>query len=189
MKKSKPMSSNNGKTPNSVFPKGLENVDLSECTGIADAVELAIKKEDEATVFFYDKEQNVTTPALKNIFLYLAQEEEKHKQFLKNFKEKIDTSSCPTPSSFIDKIERNIYNDDFSLEDSFLGVPETELRTLMAAMELEKKAEEFYLHLVAKSPNESLKRFFTFLAKIEKKHYDLLDDFLDKTMDKVLSEG
>jgi erythrin-vacuolar iron transport family protein len=147
-----------------------ESYDLGSIDSIEDAVRLGISFEDQGRDFYLEFAGNTSDPAAKDMFLYLAEEEKKHAQYLVDYLEG-EVLLLETASDAPD------FKSAFSSE--FVGDDLGEVGILLAAMRLERKTEDLYKMLSKRATDSEQKKFFEELAAVERGHYDLIDGFLE----------
>jgi rubrerythrin len=141
-------------------------VDLS-IYSVEDLVVTALKSENEAKVAYTQLAEGVENFILKERLLFLAGEEEKHREFFerlykKNFPDKEmllpDESSVPLPEIQIDAE----------------NLPISEI--LESAMEAEVAAHDFYNSLADRFDEQpDIKKMLLFIASMELGHYKILE--------------
>ncbi len=147
-----------------------ESYNLGSIDSIEDAVKLGISFEDQGRDFYLEFAEKTSDPASKDIFLYLAEEEKKHAQYLINYLEG-KTLLLEEASEAPD------FKSAFTSE--FVGDDLGEVGILLAAMRLERKTEDLYKMLSKRADNSEQEKFFEELASVERGHYDLIDGFLE----------
>lgn len=161
----------------------FQEIDLTGCTGLRSAVESAIKKEEEAETFYREHSSKSAIPFIKQTFAYLAKEEVDHKTYLQKFKEMITGDNCDKKLPFLKAFEITVSDNKSQLTHDVTGMDNAQMAIILAAMRQEKRAEQAYIDMALSSPNDSLKRFFQALAFYERKHYNMLDSFLESIDD------
>ncbi len=109
------------------------------------------------------------------MFVQLALDEVDHMEMLQDFMEKTLTgmpyTAVEVPAGRLSAIRADV--EDASrqkLEPSEVS----DEHALKIAMEQELKAKEFYLAEAAKAEDANVKAFFTKMANVEQKHFDIL---------------
>ncbi len=147
-----------------------ESYNLGSIDSIEDAVKLGISFEDQGRDFYLEFAEKTSDPASKDIFLYLAEEEKKHAQYLLNYLE---------GNELLLKEESEVPDFKGAFSSEFTGDDLGEVGVLLAAMRLERKTEDLYKMLSQRSDNSEQEKFFEELAAVERGHYDLIDGFLE----------
>jgi rubrerythrin len=126
---------------------------------------IAIKSEIEAIKLYHRIRDKANNPDLKTKVDFLIDQEKNHEKILTEAYRKrfpgVDLS-LPTKSlvpSVSDVLER-----DATLKEYFA-----------AAMEAEKKSEEFYGELAGKTRDQSSRSMLEYLASMERSHYSILE--------------
>lgn len=149
-----------------------ESYNLWSIDSIEDAVKLGISFEDQGRDFYLEFAEKTSDPAAKDIFLYLAEEEKKHAQYLIDYLEGgvlLFEKGSEVPDF------KSAFSSEFMSDD--LG----EVGILLAAMRLERKTEDLYKMLSMNADNSEQEKFFEELALVERGHYDLIDGFLESS--------
>ncbi len=125
-------------------------------------VAFAIEQEANAKIFYKNIAAKTTQKAIKEKFLKLADEEERHEHMLieilekrqeeLNFKESEDYGVAAT-------VEPPTISEDMTLADVFA-----------IAMKNEEKAMLMYQQMAKEAPTPEIKKFFEELAKMEQGH-------------------
>ena len=149
-----------------------ESYNLWSIDSIEDAVKLGISFEDQGRDFYLEFAGRTTDPAAKDMFLYLAEEEKKHAQYLIDYLE-------GEVLLFKKGSEAPDFTSAFSSE--FMGDDIGEVGVMLAAMRLERKTEDLYKMLSKNADDAEQKKFFEELALVERGHYDLIDGFLESS--------
>jgi rubrerythrin len=126
------------------------------------AIEIAINREIEAASSYRQLAAKAMEESVRELFLDLAQEEDKHKEKL----EKLDWSNLAE-----EDLDRPV---DLGLTDGLIVEslsPEIPLQDLLVrAAQKEKQAATFYASLAQTTKSMRLKRLFRYLEKQEKSH-------------------
>jgi len=133
---------------------------------LEDLLLAAIKSEVESNKVYTKIARSVKNALLKDKMLFLAKEEEKHRQYVESLYKKTfprkkpvlpKTTPVPLPS---------------------LTIPdeETPLSTILkTAMQAEQAAQEFYTYLSTQFQNTSIRNTLTYFANMELQHYKILE--------------
>jgi rubrerythrin len=145
---------------------------MEDLKTVEDAINLALTIENQGQKFYSEKANTVVSIQAKDLFIYLAAEEAKHIEYLKNFRKSGKASAI-----------RNVDPADFtpSFEMEFSGTKPGEMDVLMGALGFEQKNETFYNKLAALADDPERKEFFTIMTSFEHKHLELIDGFIDAT--------
>lgn len=136
---------------------------------IDDMLRIAISIEEQNRDFYQEKVSRIKNVSVTKLYSYLAREEEKHAEYLRNYQKNkilLDVDS-KTPNF------KPIFDAEFTNERLH------EIGVYLAALRLERKTEYFYMQLSKHTDNTVLSEFFDKLASIERGHYELIDGFLE----------
>ncbi len=145
---------------------------------VADIIDFAIRREEEAARGYGQMADTAKMPGLKELLLELKREEENHKRILENFS--ADELSRMTQTEvpdlkIIDFVAEEPMDDDMSFQD-----------LLLFAARKEKKAVELYERLASLTEGDAHKKTFEFLAGQEREHKFKLEAEYEK---RVLGEN
>jgi rubrerythrin len=144
-------------------------LDLQNIGSVEEAVEIGISLEDQGHGFYQERAALTRDAGARQMYEFLAEEEEKHAQYLHDFLDKLSTH--------VEVSEMPDFSDAFSEE--FSGERLEEIGILLAALRFERKSEDFYLELAKKTADPSQKAFFEKIASVERGHYELIDGVLE----------
>ena len=141
------------------------------CHSMRDVVDFAIDREEKARDFYNQCAEKAKQPGIKQFFLDMAQEEERHKQLLTDLDPQALESFEPHPP------------EDLKLSDFMVDVkftPDiTYQEALTMAMKKEEKAHAFYQAWKNKCTNEQTANVFSMLADEELKHKRKIEEIYD----------
>jgi rubrerythrin len=137
--------------------------------------EFAKEKEKYAEEFYRDRAAKSPDKGLTEIFLLLANEEEKHFELIEKMQadapvELGNTNVLADATEIFEKIRQDAKK--FSLDKS-------ELELYKEAQNIEQNARKFYLEKANEVKPQAQKDIFLKLAEEEKKHYFLLDNIIE----------
>ena len=127
-----------------------------------DAINFAIKREEEAIHGYGNLIDLVKNPGVKKLLQELQEEERNHKKLLQNItKEKIEslTITDVIDLKISDYLVEELPSEDMNFQD-----------LLILAAKKEQQAVELYSNLANKSKEGDLKKLFEFLIEQEKSH-------------------
>jgi rubrerythrin len=131
----------------------------------------ALKKEEEAVVFYRECMEKTTRQEMKAAFLEMAKEEEKHRDILKKLN--TDVLEERTVQEVTDlKISDYLVDIEFSENMDYSGL-------LVLAMKREEKSHKLYLDLAKKTTDPAVRKVFEGLAQEELKHKNRLEKEYD----------
>lgn len=140
-----------------------------------DIFEFAKEKEKYAEEFYRDRAAKSPDKGLAEIFLLLANEEEKHFDLIEKMQAEVpaeltETTVLSDATAIFEKIREGAMK--FSFDRS-------ELELYKEAQKIEQNARDYYLDKADQVEVQAQKDIFIKLAEEEKKHYFLLDNIID----------
>lgn len=140
-----------------------------------DIFEFAKEKEKYAEEFYRDRAAKSPDKGLAEIFLLLANEEEKHFDLIEKMQAEVpaelaETTVLSDAAAIFEKIREGAMK--FSFDRS-------ELELYKEAQKIEQNARDYYLDKADQVEVQAQKDIFLKLAEEEKKHYFLLDNIID----------
>ncbi len=140
-----------------------------------DIFEFAKEKEKYAEEFYRDRAAKSPDKGLAEIFLLLANEEEKHFDLIEKMQAEVpaeltETTVLSDAAAIFEKIREGAMK--FSFDRS-------ELELYKEAQKIEQNARDYYLNKADQVEVQAQKDIFIKLAEEEKKHYFLLDNIID----------
>jgi len=141
------------------------------------AVALAMKGEIEGRELYKMAASNTEDAKAKEVFSYLAEEEQKHFDWLKNLYDSVGKNEAYEVPSMVklvrfDDVQNPIFSREFK---NRIGIKHFEMSALSIALKLELDASHFYRKLAEECGDESLKGFFMKLSEWENGHYEALN--------------
>ena len=134
---------------------------------------MAMKGEIEGRELYRTVSERTDDPQAKDVFKYLAEEENKHFETLEQMYhstlkgEEINIPALPRLVEFKD-VESPIFSENFK---NRIGQSHFEMSALSIALRLERDAADFYKKMAEGSSDRRLKNFFDDLASWEQDHY------------------
>ncbi len=137
--------------------------------------EFAKEKEKYAEEFYRDRAAKSPDKGLTEIFLMLANEEEKHYELIEKMQadapvELDETTVLADAMAIFEKIREGANKFSFG---------ESELELYKEAQKIEQNARKFYMEKANEVKVQAQKDVFLKLAEEEKKHYFLLDNIIE----------
>ncbi len=137
--------------------------------------EFAMEKEKYAEEFYRDRAAKSPDKGLTEIFLMLANEEEKHYELIEKMQAEApvklgETTVLTDATAIFEKIREGAKKFIFE---------KTELDLYKEAQNIEQNARKFYLEKANEVKAQTQKDVFLKLAEEEKKHYFLLDNIIE----------
>ena len=157
-----------------------------EQANIIEALKFAIQMELDGKDFYQKSEKSSSTKLGKDLFQWLAGEEDKHRQRFEHIYEAIKKSET-WPDVEIQPAKSDKLKTIFSSAKA-TGIPQTdeqsaELKAIGKAMEMENKSQEFYKEQGAGATYSPVRKFFDALAAEEHGHYLALVDYREYLVD------
>jgi len=153
---------------------------------IVEALKFAIQMEIDGKDFYQKSEESSSTKLGRELFQWLAGEEDKHRQRFENIYQAIkknqawpDTDIQPAKS---DKL-RTIFSTARAASTPPTDEQSAELKSIAAAMDMEQKSQEFYQGQGAVATYPAERTFFNSLAAEEHGHYLALVDYREYLVD------
>jgi rubrerythrin len=137
--------------------------------------EFAKEKEKYAEDFYRDRAAKSLNKGLTEIFILLANEEEKHFELIEKMQadtpaELGDTNILADATVIFEKIRQG---------DKKFSFDKSELELYKEAQNIEQNARKFYLEKANEVKPQAQKKIFLKLAEEERKHYFLLDNIIE----------
>lgn len=140
------------------------------------AIEIAIKMENDAIDFYREAADRVQNPVGKKMFLSITEDEKRHLQLLSQIFNEIDIK--------LENVSpmKNIQTVFQSMKDAMMqkvAASKDELEAFKIAMQMEKEGLEFYKKAEAEAPAAREKALFERLVKEEEQHYAIFANTYD----------
>jgi len=143
---------------------------MGKNTPIDRVLRIAIRKEEEARVFYLDLAGKMTAPSSKDALEFLAGEETKHKEFLQEYLDgKIPEGTLPFHEVVDYKIVEHLEEEP---DESGPLTPQT---AFMIAAKNEKSAYEFYKGLSQIHPSGPVQDLLLMMANEELRHKEKME--------------
>ena len=139
-----------------------------------DILSFGMKMERDGKAFYEEHASKVNDRHAADILRYLAAEEEKHFNYIKNFKE----GSKSLPESSLVQDIKNVFESMRQSGEGFVGEKSTMMDVLNRGLEMEDRSIDFYKERAEASENPDDRDIFMLLKKQEDKHYSLLSGLI-----------
>jgi rubrerythrin len=139
-----------------------------------DALELAMKMEQDGENFYRELAEKASNSGFREIFNQLADDEVKHFQLFKSMQQSPESFKSTT----ILKYAANIFKQMIA-KDDLKNLDATQLELYQKAMDLEKKSQAFYLSHASGEGNKNQSQLFRKIAAEEEQHYFLLHNIYE----------
>lgn len=149
-------------------------------------VETAIAYEIEGRAILERGKESANNPLAKATFEFLANEEIKHIEHIKEFAKSLDGAGEWNPGDMqeikLSDAATQIKGIFERFETQFEEVSASDderLEVYKVAMDMESRGHNFYSKAAETTTNEQAKKLFTFLAGEEQKHFQMIQDTHD----------
>lgn len=137
--------------------------------------DFAREKEKYAEEFYRDRAARSPDKGLAEVFLLLADEEEKHYELIEKMQNEApvelgETTVLADATAIFEKIREGTKK---------FGFDQAELELYKQAQQIEDNARKFYLEKADEVETPAQREIFHKLAEEEKKHYFLLDNIIE----------
>lgn len=139
--------------------------------------DFALKMEVEGKSFYEKLASESADTGLKNIFLRLAEDEEKHYQTFLELKERSGISTMEDSTALEDT--RTVFAQLMDNREAVLGKMQGDLEGYRYAMKLEADSVRLYEDAARQETNEELKTLLLRIAGEEQKHYNIMENVYD----------
>ena len=138
------------------------------------AIDYALKLETDGKAYYVKQAECTSDPQLKQLFTMLANDEQRHYEIIKGFKDKNYTYR----GTYTFKTTRNMFSE--MLQDSIcFNIEATNLEAYEHAVEMEKESVKLYLDQAKVTKEPSEKEILIKLAAEENKHQIILENLMD----------
>lgn len=138
--------------------------------------EFAMQMELDGEKHYRELAEKAGNPGLKKIFTSLAEDEVEHYNVFKNIKEH---SSFDIHESTVLTESKNIFAQMKESGDIDTTINQEQKEAYQLAIDLEKKAFEFYEKKAEETDNPAEKKLLQAIAREERRHFSLLEAILD----------
>ena len=146
---------------------------------IREIIDIAIKIEKNGESFYREAMEKISNPALKPVFLFLADQEHEHAQWFEKLKDKKKTAEGEQKVAEIgEAMLQNLIGDQtFSLDDANLSELDTVESLIELAIELEKDTILFYQMLQAFIEDSDTLEGLNEIIAEESRHIEILREY------------
>jgi rubrerythrin len=150
---------------------------------IQKALQTALDFEKKGKKIYEAAAKKSKNPFVRDVFSYLAGQEENHIKEIAAFKE----THFPGKALKGDKKRevKRFFTTTMARFKKKLAFTKADLQAYEAGMDLEKSSYAFYKKELGKAPDEKAKNFFRFLMEQEAAHYSLIRNAYDYLKDPV----
>ena len=151
-----------------------------------EALQFAIQMEIDGEEYYHKASQDIANKLGKDLFKWLAAEEDKHRQKFEEIYETIKKKQAwPQVDVYhgIGESVRSLFSKARETADSNVGEVRTDLEAISKAMDMENKSHSFYKLQGEKAVHNAEKKFYESLAAEERGHYLALVDYREYLID------
>lgn len=139
-----------------------------------DILSFGMKMELDGKAFYEEHASKINDRHAADILQYLADEEQKHYDYIKKFRE----GSKEVPESHLVQDVKNVFEQMKQRGEGFVEDKSTMFEVLNRGLEMEDKSIVFYNERAKASGNPDDRDIFMLLKKQEDKHYSLLNSLI-----------
>ena len=142
-----------------------------------EAVKTALENEKKGRQMYLEFVENAQNNVTKKTFEYLAGEELRHIEKIKEIAGTLGSDDIKVPDlgeASLDDMKR-IFGVAVKEFDSQIEPNSDDIEAHKMAMDFEKKSSEYYRKLAEETADENMKLFFNALTDEEDKHYELIE--------------
>ncbi len=137
--------------------------------------DFAMKMELDGKSYYQKLAEKTKMPGLKNIFLQLAEDEQKHYDIFKGLKEKAPSAMAAT--TVLEKA-KNVFEQLIAEKPSTAEI-EGDVDGYRYAMKLEADSFRFYEDAASREQDSKVKELLLKIAGEEQKHFNILENVYD----------
>lgn len=142
-------------------------------------LETAIEAEKETLRTYMKSAIKVSNVVGKNMFLKLALDEMKHREFLETaLRAQLEGEKCIFPEVQKNEIIKIVPDVEQEIDRS-INLGQDDLAVLMLAQKVEKNGIEYYKQCIKTAWDDEAKKMFSYLVKMEEEHYSLIQTQID----------
>lgn len=157
---------------------------MSDLQKSLEALQIAIKTEDEGYQLYKNGESNSKNEFVKSIFSQLMKDELMHKALIKRFYAKLQEAGSWTEMTPEEKNYKGLKGELKTIFSNTLdkvksgeeNLNTTDEETYKRAIQFEKDGVQLYGRLLEESTDEKARQFYSFLRDMEQEHADVLDN-------------
>jgi rubrerythrin len=134
-----------------------------------------MQMELDGKAFYTEQASKIQDANIAHILTYLADEEQKHYEFLQKFRD----GSKELPESHLLKDVRNVFQEMKETDQGFVTNKDSLIDVLHKAMEMEDRTIAFYRSRAEEASGDDERDIFLLLKRHEDKHYSLLSSLIE----------
>ncbi len=147
------------------------------------ALKMSVDYEKKIRNFYLKHSEKMRNELAKKTFIFLANEELKHIDAIKNFSKSIHDGEEPVIDSGTEGEAINRAKEFFSTSIEEMAkkaaASKDELKTYELDLDMEMKGYNFYKDVAGKAEHSNVKKLFEFLIKEENSHYVLVSNAIN----------
>lgn len=154
--------------------------------GLKSIIEAAITNEIEGHKILNMGKESASNPLAQATFEFLANEELKHIELIREFADALDTNTTWDQERIreiaLDEnghIIRGIFERFATQFEEVATADDERLEIYRVAMDMERRGHDFYTRAASKVSDERARTLFEFLAEEETKHFQIIQDTHD----------
>ncbi|OHB33193.1 MAG: hypothetical protein A2X84_02225 [Desulfuromonadaceae bacterium GWC2_58_13] len=140
-----------------------------------DVYDFALKMELDGKAYYQKLAEKTRLPGLKNIFLQLAKDEQKHYEIFQGLKQK---GPLDMPATTVLEEAKNVF-EKLTADSSSAALLRDDLAGYLHAMKLEVESFRLYEDAAGREPDARIKALLLNIAGEEQKHFNVLQNIYD----------
>lgn len=147
---------------------------------ILEPLRMALRLEEEGRKFFADAAAQVRNPHARQTLAFLADEESKHIERIKDFSRSIEAGLAAPPIVASESIEQRVksFNDHLATLRADMGPTASDIEAYTMAVKFENGAADFYREQMEASNDPEVRLFYQWLVDEESLHSEVLGSCL-----------
>lgn len=147
---------------------------------ILEPLRMALRLEEEGRKFFADAAAQVRNQHARQTLAFLADEETKHIERIREFSRSIETGTAAPPIVANESIEQRVraFNDHLATLRADMGPSASDVEAYTMAVRFENGAADFYREQMDNSDDPGVRSFYQWLVDEESLHSEVLGSCL-----------
>ena len=152
---------------------------------VLEPLEMALRLEEEGQKFFEEAAGRVRNPHARKTLLFLAEEELRHIQKIKEFSRSVEAGAAAPKIEVTESIESRVkkFNDHLATLKADISPSASDIEAYTMAVKFENGAAEFYQEQKDRSDNPDVKAFYQWLIEEESLHSRVISSCLQFIQD------
>ena len=141
---------------------------------------MALRLEEEGQKFFSEAAARVLNPHARQTLSFLADEELRHIERIKEFSQSIEAGTAAPPITATESIDARVkkFNDQLAQLKAEISPSASDIEAYTWAVKFENGAAEFYQEQMEKSDNADVRAFYQWLVQEESLHSEVITSCL-----------